>query len=270
MPPPAPYAQQPQPAFAPAPQPSPYLGAPGAPPPGADRASGPRANPILADGFVLYPKLGFLLTGSGDYKYDDSYSGSTTDKPSPSSKSVDDKSGFAIGADFLGSVTPNLRLGGGLLWVPSLKAKIGDTERTAGNQFNVAGIVEPVFPISPTVALALRGQGGISFLIPGSDLGDEIDNKKKSCSEDTAAGDPKCDVSGSLGLGWNAGGGGGAIVDVGSGVRLRLDLLMQYMSQGLWSYSHTHRVSGDSGTYTHDVSYSISGTRFWIFAGFEA
>jgi hypothetical protein len=42
-----------------------------------------------------------------------------------------------VGADFLGGITPTLRLGAGLLWVPSLKAKAGDTEAKAGSQVNL-------------------------------------------------------------------------------------------------------------------------------------
>lgn len=241
-------------------------GAPVGPDTGTDRKMN---NPALAKGFIFYPKVGYVVTGSGDENTDDSYSGATTNTPSPSSTSGDDKSGFALGADFLAGVTSTLRIGGGLLWLPSLKAKVGDTELTGGNQLNLAAIIEPVIPASETVAIAIRGQGGLSLLIPGGDLSDAINQKKSECSQDLAAGDPKCDVNGGPGLGWHLGGGGGVIVGVGGRTRLRFDLLAQYMNQSTWSYSHTHAASGGSGSYTHDVSYGISGTRLFLIAGIE-
>jgi len=225
--------------------------------------------PLFAPGLIFHPQIGILLTGSGDYNYDDSYSGSTTLTPSPKSTSGDDKSGVALGVELLGAVSPTVRLGGGILWVPSMKASIEGTELKAGNQLMLAGIVEPVFPVSPTVGLAIRGQVGIGLLFAGGDLQNAIDDEKSSCAKDLAAGDPKCDVNEGPSFGWNLGGGGGVIAAAGGRVRLRADLLVQYMSQGLWGYQHTHKGIVGSPEYTHTVDYSVSSTRFWLFAGVE-
>jgi hypothetical protein len=226
-------------------------------------------NPALAAPLVIHPMIGFLVTGKGDYKYDDSYSGSTTQTPAPTSSSSDEKSGFVLGADVLARVAPGIRAGGTILWVPSVQASTGGRDVSAGHQVMIGGVVEPVFAASPTVALALRGQLGVGLLFPGGDLGNQIDAKKASCSQDLAQGDPKCDVT-AFGFGWNLGAGGGVIASLGSGgLRLRSDLVVQYMSQGLWSYSHTHAASAGAPEYTHDVSYSVSGVRVWLLAGLE-
>ena len=41
------------------------------------------------------------------------------------------------------------------------------------------------------------------------------------------------------------------------------------MSQGLCGYTHTHAAAGTQGEYTHDVTYSLTGTRIWLMAGIE-
>lgn len=132
----------------------------------------------------------------------------------------------------------------------------------------LVGIIEPALPVSPTTAVLLRAQGGLSLLFPGGDVKNAIDDKKSSCSTATASGDPNCTVYAGPGLGFTAGGGAGLVTALGK-TRLRADLLVQYLSQGAWHYEHTHQAVGSQGEYTHKVEYSLSGTRIWLMAGFE-
>lgn len=224
----------------------------------------------FGSGLIVHPFLGVLVTGSGDYHYDDSYSGDSGGlTPAPTTTSVDDASGFAAGVDVLGTVSPTVRVGGGLFWVPSMKATILGQDQKAGNQVLLDAIVEPIVPVSPKVAFAFRGQVGLGLLFTGGDLQKGIDAEKTACNQDLQDGDPKCDVSGSPTLGWNLGGGGGVIGNTGR-VRLRADVQMQYISQRLYKREHTHQaVAGVQGEYTHSETFSISGTRFWLLGGIE-
>jgi hypothetical protein len=54
----------------------PYAGAPAPAPAAPDQAPSPAAkNPALATGFIFFPKIGYVVTGSPDLNYDDSYAG---------------------------------------------------------------------------------------------------------------------------------------------------------------------------------------------------
>jgi hypothetical protein len=273
-------APAPAPAGAPAPAPAaaPALSAAPAPAPLVEAAVAPvpPTPPVSAPptrGFVFNPKIGFVLSGSVDDKYSDSYSGATPAglSPSPSTTSGDEKSGFNLGADFLAAVTPGVRLGAGLLWLPTLKASPkGGSDLGAGNQFVLGAIIEGVIPVGGPLSISLRGQGGPSMLLPGSDLSDQINSEKTYCQgSDTTLGKPNCNINDGPQLGWHIAGGGGFLIDLKGSLRLRFDFLAQYYWQSLWSYSDTHSPVSGRSAYTHDVSYSLSGTRFFLMGGIE-
>jgi hypothetical protein len=219
-------------------------------------------------GFVFVPRVGFVLAGSGDLEREGTYSGDSTGfNDDTDSNSFDDKSGLVLGVDGLIS-TGKVRFGLGALFTPSTKGEVEGTSYKVGSDLMLSGVIEPLIPISPTVALAFRVQGGGMLMFPGGDVTEDIDAKKDDCTSDLTSGDPKCDVNSGPGLGWSVGGGLG-IVTGGDKVRFRADLLFLHYSTGVWSYEHTHRASPPRGEYTHSVSYGATGNRFLLLTGLE-
>lgn len=100
------------------------------------------------------------------------------------SRDYDDKSGLVLGADFLGHVAPQVRLGGGVLFAPATSVEDEDGgEGDLGADLSLLGIVEGVFDVGPTTALAIRGFGGVALLLAGDDLEDENADVKEVCRE---------------------------------------------------------------------------------------
>lgn len=203
--------------------------------------------------FGLY--AGFIFAGGGELENECSGSACTYTRVADD---YDEESEFALGADLLGHVSPQFRLGGGLLFLPSVKVKVDGASRDAkfGSELSAVIIGEGVFDVAPTTALTLRGMGGPLFLFPGKDLEDAIDGVKARC--------PSCDVSDGPFVGYTFGVGGGGLFSVGN-VGLRAGLLFQYYGV------RTLRVEGDTGTGTGTAEETLSsaGTRFMLTAGVE-
>jgi hypothetical protein len=195
--------------------------------------------------FYIVPKLGLLLDGGGDTT--SSCSGALC--PTRPSLSLDDKSDPVLGVDFLASITKNVRLGGGLLYVTGSKYATGGFTQSVGTDLSLVGIVEGVFPVSSTVSLAARGQLGAIVLFPGGALKDRQNADRAACGN-------VCTVSeGPFGaFTWGIGGGG--IFDVGP-LGLRADILYQGISS-LTFNSVTGAVEG---------SEKYTGHRFWFLVG---
>src|SRR5262249_29509904 len=154
----------------------------------------------------------------------------------------------------------NVRVGGELLFVPSNKSETGGTGYKVGSDLSLDPVVEAVFPVSSTVALTLRGQGGIAFLFPGGDLQKDIDNERSSnCGQGTGV---SCTVSGGPFVGYNYGLGGGILVGLDK-VRIRGDILFQGYSL---PYGDINASAGSNGV---EVTQSAGGSRFWFLGGVE-
>jgi hypothetical protein len=199
----------------------------------------------------VVPKLGILTSGSGDTNTDCSANPGVCAAVSPGSLSLDDHSDFSLGADLLAVAGTNLRIGGGLTYVTSSKYSYRGVTETAGTDLALVGIAEGVFPVSPIVSLAVRGQAGVMFLFPGGYLKDQQNQYKTQCA--TAG----CSVSEGPFPGFTWGIGGGAIVDVGP-LGIRGDLLYQ----GINSLGF-QKVSGGG----IDATESYSGHRLWLLLG---
>ena len=213
----------------------------------------PAAAQDAREGFVGVARLGFVFEGGGEAETecDGDCAGfaSTEDD-------FDEESGFVLGMDFMGHVSQNLRLGGGLLFVPSNEVEFDDGgDYESGSDLSAQFIVEGVFDVSPTVALAVRGQGGALLLFPGEDLDDGLDDLDAFCDSVAA----ECDINEGPYLGFTFGAGGGAIFDVGP-VGLRADLILQWYTLNL-GQTEIDSAAGDAEIHTN-----LTGTR-WILAG---
>ncbi|MBK7578586.1 MAG: hypothetical protein IPI67_00135 [Myxococcales bacterium] len=110
-----------------------------------------------------------------------------SDCPSIRTEDYDDKSGLVLGADFFGHLSPQFRLGGGLLFAPNTKMETSDGSAKVGSDLSLLAIGEGVFDVGPTTALALRLFVGPAIVIAGSDLKDENDSINDSCNRSTAS-----------------------------------------------------------------------------------
>jgi hypothetical protein len=203
-------------------------------------------------------RIGFIVGGGGDLEGKCSGSGCGT---TGSSANYDDKSSLVLGADLMGHLGPQLRLGGGLLFAPNTSFE-GDHggDLDAGSDLSLQVIVEGVFDVSPTVALTLRGQGGGLFLFPGGDLSDAIDSDKSLC--DSVPANQTCEVKDGPYVGWTAGGGFGALFAAGT-VAIRADLTLQWYGIDTVGVK-TSVLGGDV-----DTTSNFSGNRVILGGGVE-
>ena len=130
----------------------------------------------------------------------------------------------------------------------------------AGSDLALQAIVEGVFDISPTVALTLRGQGGLLILFPGGDLSDAIDDEKSLC--DSVPVTQKCEVKDGPYVGWTAGGGFGVLFPAGT-VAMRVDLTLEWYGIDTLGLK-TSAPGGDV-----DTTANFSGNRVILGGGVE-
>jgi hypothetical protein len=201
-------------------------------------------------GIYLVPKAGLLVTGSGDTSIKCSGAACPTNLRGIS---LDDKSGPVFGFDVLARVMPNLRVGGGLLYVTDSSYRANGFTQSVGTDLSLLGIVEGVFPVSPIISLSVRGQLGMLVLFPGGALKDQQNADKARC--------PTCNVSEGPFTGFTWGIGGGGIFDVGP-LGLRADLLYQGITS-LTLQKESQSVAGN----TIEATQSYSGGRLWFLVG---
>jgi hypothetical protein len=203
-------------------------------------------------------RAGFVSAGSGTYKVE--CDGVGCSAFNSTEVDYDEKSGFIIGGDLLFRVVPKLRLGFGLNYLPTPKveAKESGEEFESGDELDVLGVVEGVFPVSESVGLFVRGMGGITMLFPGNDHQDEIDTWRKAC-ESTGA---DCKNGDGPFIGPTFGLGFGVLFLVGS-VGLRAEVWGQAISQPI--FKETLGVGGVES----EIHGKFSGSRGLFFVGAE-
>jgi hypothetical protein len=208
------------------------------------------------EGFVGVARVGFVFAGGGEAEAEcDGDCGAFAS----GDNDYDDESGPMIGMDFMGHVSPKLRLGGGLMYFPTSELDFDDGgDFEVGSDLLTQFIVEGVFDVSPTVALAVRGQVGAMFLFPDDDLEESIDDTEAAC--DALPGD--CDVDDGPYVGFTFGLGGGAIFDVGA-VALRADLIFQWYTINVGKTDYNGPVT-DAELYSN-----VSGSRLILAGGIE-
>ena len=199
----------------------------------------------------IIPKLGFVSGGGGSYG--PKCSGPGCVAPSQPTTNFDDDSSFGVGADVLATLTPNLRLGGGMMVDRGSKVTASGFSESLGTELSWNGVVEGVLPVSRVVSLVAHGQLGVLFLFAGDDLKNTVDATRRGCSN-------ACDVDGGPYKTFTFGFGGALVARVSSRVALRGDLMLQ-------EYTAMNLVTVKSGG--TEQSTSISGHRVWVMAGFE-
>lgn len=215
--------------------------------------------------------VGVKPTGGGDVKTTESCAPTGTvdcsGASATGSSSVDDTSPLMIAAEGLVHVTQALRLGAGYGLVPYASFKSDDASESEhiGSEHHLVGIVEGIIPVSPSIDLALRFQGGASMLLVGGDLADAQQAAVASCDEGDFPGGPQrvlCQSDKGPYFGANYALMAGILA--GGKVRFRGDLALERFTYQVVSTDTTY----DSGTVVHG-ELQLYGTRFWIFAGFE-
>ncbi|MBN1606603.1 MAG: hypothetical protein JW940_08205 [Polyangiaceae bacterium] len=214
---------------------------------------------------AIVPQVGVLLGGAGSLVMDPSCTGTgCSDSGLGSNETVkyDDRSRLALELDVLDHLGPKLRLGGGLMIVPSnsFEADTSTRKTKNGAEFTPLVIVEGVF--GDKIAGALRGFVGLPILVPAADLDDVVESLEATCDEVKAAG-ASCSTGSGPFLGYTLGAGVGVMGQIGEGVALRGDLALQY--QSIWGPS----MEASGGGTKAEVTTTLSTTRVWLMAGLE-
>lgn len=172
-----------------------------------------------------------------------------------------DKSLFMLGLDGMFHASSGLRLGLGYWLVP--RSAIGAEPNKAntrhlGSEHELNAIVEGIAALKPSLALALRAQGGPRMLVAGGDLADSTESFLAACSDmpvDHCEGDK----------GPHFGAQFTAMVGLifGDKVRGRVDLAAERYFVGNGKRSIT------DGTQSSSSTTDMFGTRVWLLGGLE-
>ncbi len=206
-------------------------------------------------------RFGLRMGGSGELDAECSGDCSAFDG---GSSDFDDATSFVIGGDLMVHLSPEFRLGAGLLFSPDTSIDVdGASEETSmGSDLSAMAVAEGVFDLNPKTAFTLRGQGGLFVLFPGGDLDDAIDRLKQICG--SASSGSACDVDDGPYPGFTLGGGPGLRFALEK-VALRVELLFQWYSVANVLRTQGNNTAGSS----IDVSYTWRGTRFFLAGGVE-
>lgn len=204
-------------------------------------------------------RFGIPVGGGGELEPDcsgncSSFDGQTAD--------FDEASSMALGGDLLFHLSPEFRLGAGLLYVSGTAVEVDGESRDTdfGSDLSLMAVAEGVFDVGPTTALTVRGQAGLFTLFPGGDLEDAIDQLKDVCNNATTG---SCDVDDGPYPGFTFGGGPGVRIALEK-IALRVDLLFQW-----YSVKNLMRVNGQGVNGEIDISYTWSGQRYFLSGGLE-
>lgn len=217
-------------------------------------------------GMVFVPRIGILLSGSGEETYDSECTGDPCGAfPASGSTDFSDKSQFLIEADFLFHVGPSMRIGFGAMLVPDASVE-GDNATSSydmGVELTPVGIIEGVF--GGKVAGTVRGFAGMAVLFPSGDMADGITNAENECDAIRAGSSgASCSVGSGPFLGYTLGVSGGILGQVSRSAALRADLAIQYQSTAGASFDMSDDTAGSI-----ELDSTYSTTRFWLIAGIE-
>ncbi|MCB9584479.1 MAG: hypothetical protein H6718_03740 [Polyangiaceae bacterium] len=224
--------------------PAPYGNAAPATPPASPPGDQGAAEATPAEprhGLVPLLRVGYMVGGSGDLEEEGS-GGKTK-------LEYDDISSAVLEFDLLGHLSPGLRMGGGLIALPTSSVHLkGGSDYDVGSEGALVFIVEGVFDLSPKVALTLRGYAGFDVLNIGGDLKDARESicEDQDCSWD----DQYTGATAGLGL--------GLLIPLKS-VNLRADFMTQ-----AYSVSGTFASVGSA-----KADHTLSGSRSFLMAGLE-
>jgi hypothetical protein len=227
----------------------------------APRVFGSESGPGLGS-FVLHPKVGLLVTGSGnsDTQYECSGIFRATCPPGDSF-TEGTKPGLGLGIDALLHLSPHLRVGLGFLYLTNTKSDENGRTIAWGTDLSLPLLVEGVFDVFAAVRVGVRAEGGPALLFPGGDLQDWLDRREAICA-DAGVHDVLCHADSGSFFGGVLGGGGFVSYGVGP-VRFRADVVLQYFTLDAGGAQ-----IGDGGN-EWDMSTSYSGLRLWLLGGVE-
>jgi hypothetical protein len=220
-------------------------------------------------GLVILPRVAFAPAGEGELTFEGSCSTTGTfsqicDSLAGTESDYTDTSLFMVGLEFMGHVTPGLRLGLGSYFLPSAKLEPEQTgdEFVLGSELDGHLIIEGVIPTQSIFYLPIRAMGGAQLIFPRNELEDARSAQDNLCSDDYVSG-AGCSADTGPVLGLNLGAGMGGILAVHRMLRLRGDLLFQYVRTKLTDFEASRQ--GDAAS----ASTSLAGYRVWVSAGLE-
>ncbi len=220
-------------------------------------------------GLVILPRVAFAPAGEGKITFKGSCSTTGTFSEicadlAGTESDYSDTSLFMVGLDFMGHVTPGLRLGLGAFFLPSAKVEPEETgdEYGLGSELDGHVIIEGVIPTQSIFYLPVRAMGGAQLIFPRNELKDERSAQNNLCSDDYVSGAGCAADTGPV-IGLNLGAGMGGILAVHRMLRLRGDLLFQYVRAKLTNFEASRQ--GDEAS----TSMTMAGYRVWVSAGLE-
>lgn len=217
-----------------------------------------RAAALQAAGtWVFGARAGLLVYGWGTVTT--RATRSELSRPSSAQQDVTDRSYPSVELEALIHASPGLRAGAGYSIAPySAQKADGDSMTHFGHEQALRGIVEGLLSVTPTLAIALRGQAGVRMLVPGGDLKKSFDDFLNGCR---ATSDDHCEAD----SGPFVGPTGGVMLGLvgGSHIRWRFDLQLEHLA---YTYSHVKDVSPLSVRTTDN---SLETTRLSVLAGAE-
>jgi hypothetical protein len=226
-------------------------------------------NPILrpAGSWVFAARAGLQVIGAGEVQEEWTGRGAAcselgqTTCSSEEATDFDERSFVMLGLDGLVHVAPGLRLGVGYGLVPysAVDAENADETVHLGHEHVAGAIVEGLLPVSPSLALALRGNLGLRMLVLGGDLAEDGEAFLDSCRDSTTL---RCEADEGPLFGSSFGVMLGFVG--GASLRWRVDLAVDYVSLKL----PTRKVElSASDGFSQDTS--LTATRSWVLGGFE-
>jgi hypothetical protein len=220
-------------------------------------------------GLVILPRVAFAPAGEGELSFEGSCSASGTFSDicaelASTESDYTDKSLFMVGLEFMGHATPGLRLGLGAFFLPSAKVEPEQTgkEYGLGSELDGHVIIEGVIPTQSIFYLPIRAMGGAQLIFPRNELDDARSAQNDLCSDDYVSG-AGCSADTGPVLGLNLGAGMGGILAVHRMLRLRGDLLFQYVRAKLTDFQASRQADDASSSTT------MAGYRVWVSAGLE-
>lgn len=212
-------------------------------------------------GFVFAPRLGLTVGGATHLGVECEETG---DLGCGTFGIRDHKeaSGFAVAADALYGLIPELRLGATLMWLPQAKGDAGGEIRRLGTEVQLQAVAEGVFDLVDSLAVTVRVQGGGTVLAPTGFVDDVVKGAQDDCELARDAG-VDCTVHDGPYFAPVYGGGAGILVQTKGAARLRLDFLFETQTLPLYE----QKAASDGGTVQANVT--MDQSRFWLFGGFE-
>lgn len=216
-------------------------------------------------GLAVVPRFGLVALGSGTFHAELDCESSVL-CPAQSSESVDkdygDSSVPVLELGLLYHLGPKLRLGGGVLLLPTTEAKIERGSKVEfGTELAPLAIVEGVF--GDDLAGIVRGFIGPNFLFEGGDMEELVEDMDDACAELGRAGF-SCNVESGPFVGLTLGASAGVLRQMSDKVGFRGDVTLQYLRFS----GPSLKVSDNAGNGYLDSS-RWSGTRFWATLGLE-